>query len=843
VDQFQMNVDVVEGDETVRGWIIVAQWRGDAASGSGSRWIPEPEAIIAWSDAISTDAAADASLDDHSQCLHLQGALDLVAASAVPPPEATTSSSYVVTESGAAAVRRVTATCVLSSAPVRLVGPAGCGKTALIQHVAESLGIAHVECLAMGDTTDAASLLGGLVPGGAPGTFVWRDGPLTHALRRPSVWLVLEDAHLAPGDVFGVLAPLLDDRANRSLPLPDRNEVIEVSTDFRIFACCNNTTGKWTMGKSWVTVEMAPQEPAELLAVVEGAVSRRLTAEARLLVTHVVERFMVGGSAYEPPEGIGRAPCLRDVIKLAQRPETTENDAHDLFHGSFTSFTSSRDPLTLDHGSPAPTTRSLIASVLRAVDCGEPLLLVGDTGVGKTSLIQTAAQARGQRDTLAVINLSVHTDGTDLLGGFKPLDVSAASRRLVAMYEEAFCRRVSRSANAAFLDAVHRAMAGRKYAKLLRILRKGLSAVPTLSTEEPDVMEALDAFDAQVQHRSLFFAHVDGPLAAAASQGRWILLDEINMASAEALQAISTILTNVERPVHPNFRIFGAMNPPGDVGKKHLPPGLRSRFTELYVAPLVNRTDLHAIVAAYAPPLASSLVDLYLKVREEAIAGALVDGAGVIPLVTLRSLIRTLEGTRLLTEAAGFTRALCESLRLGFSTNLCDESRARFARHVKTDEPLPAALLERLEAAANADSGFRTMEFLASAVVDMELHLRSSPLGGPADVEAAEKAILDEWGLPEEVVMRHRTPAFAHVFSGEGYAAGYYSYLWADTLVADAAEAFDEQGFYDRDLSRRYHELVLSKGHSIEPDAAFRALRGRDPDVAALLRERGLVEA
>jgi peptidyl-dipeptidase Dcp len=171
------------------------------------------------------------------------------------------------------------------------------------------------------------------------------------------------------------------------------------------------------------------------------------------------------------------------------------------------------------------------------------------------------------------------------------------------------------------------------------------------------------------------------------------------------------------------------------------------------------------------------------------------------------------------------------------------ELLARFARHAETDEPLPAALLERIEAAANADSGFRTMEFLASAVVDMELHLRREPLEGPADVEAAEKAILDEWGLPAEVVMRHRTPAFAHVFSGEGYAAGYYSYLWADTLVADAAEAFDEQGFYERDLSRRYLELVLSKGHSIEPDAAFRALRGRDPDVGALLRERGLVEA
>ena len=168
------------------------------------------------------------------------------------------------------------------------------------------------------------------------------------------------------------------------------------------------------------------------------------------------------------------------------------------------------------------------------------------------------------------------------------------------------------------------------------------------------------------------------------------------------------------------------------------------------------------------------------------------------------------------------------------------ELLARFARHPETDAPLPADLLARIQAAANADSGFRTMEFLASAVVDMELHLRTAPV---TDVDAAEREILADWGLPAEVVMRHRTPAFAHVFSGEGYAAGYYSYLWADTLVADAAEAFAEAGFYDPELSQRYHDEVLSRGDSVDPDAAYRALRGRDPDVGALLRERGLVEA
>jgi peptidyl-dipeptidase Dcp len=167
------------------------------------------------------------------------------------------------------------------------------------------------------------------------------------------------------------------------------------------------------------------------------------------------------------------------------------------------------------------------------------------------------------------------------------------------------------------------------------------------------------------------------------------------------------------------------------------------------------------------------------------------------------------------------------------------ELLSRFGLHLETGEPPSPELLGRIRAAENADSGFRTMEFLASSVMDMELHLAE----GPVDPAAFEDEVLARWGLPEQVVMRHRTPHFAHVFSGEGYAAGYYSYLWADVLVADAAELFSERGFYEPTLATNLLEGILSRGDTVDPAEAYRAFRGREPDPGALLRERGLTAA
>jgi peptidyl-dipeptidase Dcp len=161
----------------------------------------------------------------------------------------------------------------------------------------------------------------------------------------------------------------------------------------------------------------------------------------------------------------------------------------------------------------------------------------------------------------------------------------------------------------------------------------------------------------------------------------------------------------------------------------------------------------------------------------------------------------------------------------------------RFALHVDTGEPMPAELIERVKRAANAGTGFRTTELLASALVDMKLHTADAT---DLDPDAFEKAAMAELGTPDEIVMRHRIPQFGHVFSGEGYAAGYYSYVWADVLTADAAEAFEEAGsYYDETVASSYLENVLSVGNTVDPAEAFRTFRGRDPDVGALLRSRG----
>ena len=161
----------------------------------------------------------------------------------------------------------------------------------------------------------------------------------------------------------------------------------------------------------------------------------------------------------------------------------------------------------------------------------------------------------------------------------------------------------------------------------------------------------------------------------------------------------------------------------------------------------------------------------------------------------------------------------------------------RFARHVKTGKPMPRALLEKIQRASRFNQGFATVEYLSSALVDMKAHLAGDT---PIDPAAFEKTTLDALGMPPEIVMRHRMPQFNHVFSGDGYSAGYYSYLWADTLSADAFEAFTEgKGPYDRAVAERLRKYVFAAGNTVDPAEAYRAFRGRDAGIGALMRKRG----
>jgi peptidyl-dipeptidase Dcp len=165
------------------------------------------------------------------------------------------------------------------------------------------------------------------------------------------------------------------------------------------------------------------------------------------------------------------------------------------------------------------------------------------------------------------------------------------------------------------------------------------------------------------------------------------------------------------------------------------------------------------------------------------------------------------------------------------------EVLGRFALHYKTGQPMPAELVQKIQKAATFNQGFATVEYLACALVDMKLHLAGAQT---IDPRTFEKQTLAALGMPTEIVMRHRTPQFAHIFSSDGYSAGYYSYLWADTLSADAWEAFLEAGGpYDKAMAQRLHDNVFSKGNTVDPAEAYRAFRGRDPGIGALMRDRG----
>ena len=162
----------------------------------------------------------------------------------------------------------------------------------------------------------------------------------------------------------------------------------------------------------------------------------------------------------------------------------------------------------------------------------------------------------------------------------------------------------------------------------------------------------------------------------------------------------------------------------------------------------------------------------------------------------------------------------------------------QFLVHNKTGKPMPKELVAKIKQASTFNQGFETTEYLASAIMDMKFHLADP---SNIDVDKFERETLADLKMPSELPMRHRTPHFSHVFSGEGYATAYYGYMWADVLTADASEAFAEspRGFYDKDLAKKLVDYLFSPRNSIDPAEAYRLFRGRDAKIEALMRDRG----
>jgi len=150
---------------------------------------------------------------------------------------------------------------------------------------------------------------------------------------------------------------------------------------------------------------------------------------------------------------------------------------------------------------------------------------------------------------------------------------------------------------------------------------------------------------------------------------------------------------------------------------------------------------------------------------------------------------------------------------------------------------MPQALVDKINKSKTFNEGFSTVEYLSSAIVDMKMHNRDTPV---TDANAFERDTLSEIGMPKEIVMRHRLPHFNHLFSSDAYSAGYYSYLWSETMDADTWAAFEEAGSpWDKTTAERFRSIILSQGNETDRKDAYREFRGRDPEVKYILQKRG----
>lgn len=170
------------------------------------------------------------------------------------------------------------------------------------------------------------------------------------------------------------------------------------------------------------------------------------------------------------------------------------------------------------------------------------------------------------------------------------------------------------------------------------------------------------------------------------------------------------------------------------------------------------------------------------------------------------------------------------------------ETLSRFARHAETGEPMPEGLVNRVLAARKFNQGFATAEYTASALFDLDIHEETAPEG--IEAGAFEESLRARIGIPDAIALRHRPAHFQHIFAGSSYAAGYYTYLWAEVMEADAFEAFEEAaGIFDPAVAQRLHKYIYSSGGTMKPGEAYRAFRGRDPSVEPLMEKRGLTNS
>lgn len=359
----------------------------------------------------------------------------------------------------------------------------------------------------------------------------------------------------------------------------------------------------------------------------------------------------------------------------------------------------------------------LIEKVAQSISQAEPLLLVGETGTGKTTVVQYVATCLNKN--LKIINLSQQTELSDLIGGFKPVDGIQIALPIKEEFDTLFETTFSFKKNARFYQLLNNAISHSNWKKAIKLWKEAYntaseylqdedvpkkkrrldsSSKQSLISDWNRFLADVDKFEIQIKQvdNSFIFSFVEGMLTQALRNGDWVLLDEINLASPDTLESISELL--VQNPsitvpekaeagairAHRDFRLFACMNPATDVGKRDLPPGIRSRFTEIYVeSPDQDIADLLSIIDKYIGNLSmndqwvgNDIAELYLEAKKLANENRLADGTNQKPHFCIRTLSRTLSYASSLAPIYGLRRSLYEGFCMCFITLLNQESEA-----------------------------------------------------------------------------------------------------------------------------------------------------------------------
>ncbi|KAL3419302.1 denitrification regulatory protein NirQ (ATPase) [Phlyctema vagabunda] len=743
---------------------------------------------------------------------------------------------------------------LLSHQPILLHGLAGSGKTSLVNDFARELGTdENMVTLHLNEQTDAKMLIGMYATGSTPGSFTWRAGVLTTAVREGR-WVFIEDLDRAPNEVLSVILPLIE---RGELLIPSRGETIKAGPGFKLLASIRtalNVNGQENPpavhmlgARLWQRVKIDMPSVEEFSEIIDG--THPILHQFLTGIIKVYESLYAlshkASFASTSRTSLGRPMSPRDLLKWCRRldgvlvaagsatgREPLQDstmyemfmEAADCFAGSLQTEETRRaivscigeemhiDPQRVEHyltahipkyedGESALTigrvrlpkrsmsrvvkpkksrpfantkhAKRLLEQVGVAIRMSEPVLLVGETGIGKTTVVQQLADSLGYK--LTAVNLSQQSEVGDLLGGFKPVNVRTLAIPLKDEFEDLFSSTgISTTNNQKYLERLGKCIAKSQWSKASKLWREApkmfkmiLSEVEKKdakarsASEQPPkrrktesrlqmlqrlqprwdrFSQSLDQFDVQLSGGSKGFAFtfVEGNIVKAARNGDWVLLDEINLASPDTLESIADLLHSgsgtspsillsetgeIERiRAHPNFRIFGAMNPATDVGKRDLPMGLRSRFTEIYVeSPDKDLDDLLCVIDAYLKGAsktdknaAADVARLYMNTKRYADDKRLVDGANQVPHFSLRTLTRVLSYVTEIAPSYGLRRALYEGFAMGFLTLLNRESEKLLVplidHHLLGNHGNPQALLAQTP--RHPDDGKQYVRFM-----------------------------------------------------------------------------------------------------------------------------------